>query len=116
MMTPASSARLVSIIAHARSGALERAEQLFVEAGVDRVKEEPAVLSVHGRLLKDHALLARGAERKRLYLKAARAYAHAAEIGSATYPLINAATLCCSLATARRRRRSRVAFLPPRPP
>lgn len=84
---------LISIIAHARSGALERAEQLFAEAGLDRVQDDPAVLSVRGRLLKDRALAAKGTERKRLYLKAAQAYARAAEIGGATYPLINAATL-----------------------
>lgn len=93
MTTLAPNPGLVSIIAHARSGALERAEQLFAEAGFDRVQDNPAVLSVRGRLLKDHALLARGAERKRLYLKAARAYAQAAAIAGTTYPLINAATL-----------------------
>jgi len=100
MNTPAASPALVSIIAHARSGALDRAEQLLSETGLNRVQDDPAVLSVRGRLLKDRALLARGAERKRLYLNAAHAYRQAAEIGGATYPLINAATL--SLLAGRR--------------
>jgi hypothetical protein len=51
------------------------------------------VLSVRGRLLKDRALRASGAERQRYYREAAAAYARAGAIGGATYPLINAATL-----------------------
>ncbi len=50
-------------------------------------------MSVRGRLLKDRALAASGAERQRFYREAASAYARAAEVGGATYPLINAATL-----------------------
>lgn len=94
------STSLPTIIAYTRSGALERAEQLFADAGLDRVQDDPAVLSVRGRLLKDRARVGRGKERKQLYLKAAQAYARAAEIGGATYPLINAATL--SLLAGRR--------------
>ncbi|HEX4158847.1 MAG TPA: tetratricopeptide repeat-containing protein [Rhizomicrobium sp.] len=86
-------AALVSIIAHARSGALDWADRLFHESGLDEVNDDPAVLSVKGRLLKDHALAASGWKRKTLYREAAEAYARAAEIGGASYPLINAATL-----------------------
>jgi len=86
-------AALVSIIAHARSGALDRADRLFREAGLNEVADDAAVLSVKGRLLKDHALAAAGWKRKSLYREAAQAYARAAEIGGASYPLINAATL-----------------------
>ncbi len=84
---------LLSIIAYARSGALDYACRLFVEGGFELVDDDPAVLSVRGRLLKDRALEADGAERRRLYLESADAYAKAGEIGGATYPLINAATL-----------------------
>lgn len=84
---------LVSIIAHARSGSLDHAWRLFEDAGFVGINDDPAVLSVRGRLLKDRARGAEGAERKRLFLEAADAYARAAEIGGATYPLINAATL-----------------------
>ena len=87
------SAALVSIIAHARSGALDRADRLFCEAGLNEVEDDPAVLSVKGRLLKDHALAASGWKRKTIYREAAVAYAKAAEIGGTTYPLVNAATL-----------------------
>lgn len=84
---------LLSIVAHARAGALGRARAMFAEAGLERIDDDPAVLSVKGRLLKDEALAARGRERKRLYRESARAYARAAEIDGASYPLINAATL-----------------------
>lgn len=95
-MTPT----LLSIIAHARSGSLDRAWRMFEAAGFEHVDDDPAVLSVRGRLLKDRARSAEGAERTRLFLEAADAYARAGKIGGATYPLINAATL--SLLAGRR--------------
>jgi hypothetical protein len=84
---------LLSIIAHARSGALEHAWRMFRAAGLESVRADPAVLVLHGRLLKGRAVAAKGAEQRRLYLKAAGAYARAGAIGGALYPLINAATL-----------------------
>jgi len=84
---------LLAIIAYARAGAVDHACRLFLEGGFELVNDDPAVLSVRGRLLKDRALAAEGAERRRLYLEAAGAYARAAELGGATYPLVNAATL-----------------------
>ena len=84
---------LLSIIAHARSGALDRAWTMFAEAGYDRIDDDAAVLSVRGRLLKDRAIAARGAERQRYYRQSAESYARAADIAGTTYPLINAATL-----------------------
>ena len=94
-------ASLLSIIAHARSGALAHAWHLFREGGFDRARKDPAALSVRGRLLKDDALRVEGAARKRLYLQAADAYARAGKISGETYPLINAATL--SLLAGRRK-------------
>lgn len=94
-------ASLLSIIAHARSGALEHAWRLFREGGFDRARKNPAALSVRGRLLKDDALRVEGQARKRLYLEAADAYARAGKISGETYPLINAATL--SLLAGRRK-------------
>ncbi len=85
--------RLLSIRTYARAGALEHAWNLFRDSGFEAMKDDPAVLSVHGRLQKDSALAAKGAERRALYLKAANAYARAGAIGGALYPLINAATL-----------------------
>jgi hypothetical protein len=84
---------LLSIIAHARAGALDHAWRLFRDTGLDALTEDPAVVSVRGRLLKDQALGAQGAARQRLYREAAEAYGHAARLGGGTYPLINAATL-----------------------
>ncbi|MCP4616640.1 MAG: hypothetical protein GY844_09390, partial [Bradyrhizobium sp.] len=51
-MTPT----LISITALARSGAEELAWRLFRSAGLDRIGDDPAVLALHGRLLKDRAL------------------------------------------------------------
>lgn len=84
---------LLSIIAHARSGALEHAWRLFREGGFEDVTDDPAVLSVRGRLLKDRALSARSADRAELYRRSAVAYMHAGKLSGASYPLINAATL-----------------------
>ncbi|MGD0191707.1 MAG: tetratricopeptide repeat-containing protein [Rhizomicrobium sp.] len=87
-------APLLTVIAHARSGSLKRAWRLFEDAGFDTVEDDPAVLSVRGRLLKDEALASVAAEdRRRFYQQAAAAYARAGEIGGGAYPLINAATL-----------------------
>lgn len=84
---------LLPIIAHARSGALAHAWRLFREAGLEGMMDDPAVLSLHGRLLKDEALAAEGAARRRLYEAAAGSYRAAAEASGGTYPLINAAAL-----------------------
>lgn len=84
---------LLSIVAHARSGALEHAWRLFRDAGLEGVDDDAAVLSVRGRLYKDRALAASGSERQGFYRQAAEAYGKAGAIGGATYPLINAATL-----------------------
>lgn len=85
---------LVSIIAHARSGALDHAWAMFVSQGYDAVRDDPAVLTVRGRLLKDRARAASGKARESLFRDAAAAYARAGELeAGATYPLINAATL-----------------------
>lgn len=84
---------VLAITAQARAGALDRAWQMFRDAGFDRVADDPAVLSLKGRLLKDEALLFTGAARRDHARAAAAAYAAAAQLAPAPYPLINAATL-----------------------
>jgi hypothetical protein len=84
---------LLAIVAHARAGALQRAWRLFTAAGLLDVDDDPAVLSLKGRLLKDEAVRSRGVDQSRLYLEAAQAYARSAALRPATYPLINAAAL-----------------------
>lgn len=84
---------LLSVIASARSGAIDRAWQLLRDAGLDHADDNPAALSVVGRLLKDQAQYFRGAEQKNLYRQSASAYRRAADLSGATYPLTNAATL-----------------------
>lgn len=93
MISRPRSPSLLSIIAHARAGALDYAWRIFHEAGFGAETEDPRTLSVKGRLLKDFALRAEGDERMRFYGEASSAYQRAAELGQATYPLINAATL-----------------------
>lgn len=82
-----------AIIAYARSGALEHAWRLFHEAGLDAAADDPAALSLKGRLIKDRAAGAEPGERRRLFLEAAAAYGAAGQISGASYPLINAASL-----------------------
>ena len=84
---------LSTIIALARAGALEHAWYQFGAAGYDRRDDDPAALTVKGRLLKDRALRAAGEDRRRLYLQSAEAYRRSAALQPGTYPLINAATL-----------------------
>jgi len=86
-------ASLLTIIALARSGALERARRLFDEAGLAAVTDDPATLSVRGRLLKDEARQAAAADRPRLWREAGDAYARAADLSGTSYHLVNAATL-----------------------
>ena len=92
-MTPPGPSPLLAIIALARSGALDRARSLFDEAGFDSVTDDPATLSVRGRLLKDEARRAPAADRARLWREAGDVYARAADLSGTTYHLINAATL-----------------------
>jgi tetratricopeptide (TPR) repeat protein len=84
---------LPTIIALARAGALDHAWAQFCAAGYDAIDDDPAALTVKGRLLKDYALRSQGEERRRYYLKSSEAYRRAASLRPATYPLINAATL-----------------------
>ncbi|HEY5713269.1 MAG TPA: tetratricopeptide repeat-containing protein [Allosphingosinicella sp.] len=89
-MTPS----LAAIIALARAGALDHAWAQFSAAGHDARGDDPAALTVKGRLLKDHALRASDeADRRRYYLQSAECYRASAALQPATYPLINAATL-----------------------
>jgi tetratricopeptide (TPR) repeat protein len=82
---------LPSIIALARAGALEHAWRLLLQ---DEIGDDDAPrLLVKGRLLKDRALEKSGKERLSLLERASAAYGQAAALGSATYPLINAATV-----------------------
>ncbi len=84
---------LSTIIALARAGALDHAWYQFGAAGYDRHDDDPAALTVKGRLLKDFALRAAGDERRRFYLQSADCYLRSAALRPGTYPLINAATL-----------------------
>jgi hypothetical protein len=86
-------AQLLSVIAHARAGALDRAWVMYGALDPANAGEDPAALAVKGRLLKDMALRADGVARLPLYCDAAEAYRQAADAGGGTYPLINAATL-----------------------
>lgn len=92
-MTDALRPSLVAITALARSGADGLAWTRFEDAGFAAVTDDPAVLALRGRLLKDRALRLAGAPRAAAARDAARAYAEAARLSGTAYPLINAATL-----------------------
>jgi tetratricopeptide (TPR) repeat protein len=80
------------ILTLARSGATQRAWEAFVSAGLDKAKTVDA-LTLKGRLLKDRARQAAGAERAALYAQSGAAYAQAAKLRPDSYPLINAAAM-----------------------
>ncbi len=84
---------LADILAQARSGALETAWATFLSSGYAEATRDPAALTLKGRLLKDRARRQTGPARSRLYAEAGAAYAAAAALEPATYPLINAASL-----------------------
>jgi len=91
----------------ARSGAPERAWSLLEASGLAAAENDPKALSLRARLEKDRARLASGAERVRWLERSAADYLRAAEIGGASYPLINAATL--SLLAGHRRQAEQLA-------
>ncbi|WP_333573812.1 TRAFs-binding domain-containing protein [Sphingomonas sp.] len=92
-MSDRMTAQVLAITAQARAGALDRAWRMFRDAGFHRVADDPAVLSLKGRLLKDEVLLLAGEARRQHAREAAAAYSAAAQLAPAPYPLINAATL-----------------------
>lgn len=81
------------VLAHANAGALAEARRLLRAAGLDEVRDDPAVLAIRGRLLKEEARAALPAVRAPLYAQAAEAYAAAGTLSGATHHLINAASL-----------------------
>jgi len=90
----APSGNLTSILASARSGALDHAWRLFEAAGFGEDDPDPAVHTLRGRLLKDRALRSKvAADRQQLFADAARAYARAEALSAAPYHLINVATM-----------------------
>jgi hypothetical protein len=80
------------ILALARSGATSRAWEAFIAAGLDGAEEVEA-LTLKGRLLKDRAKQAAGAERGALFAQSGAAYAQASRLRPDSYPLINAAAM-----------------------
>ena len=67
------SSRLTEILAFARAGARDHAWKLLMASDTPDTGPDPARLNLAGRLLKDRAGAARGAERRRLYREAAAA-------------------------------------------
>ena len=80
------------ILSLARSGATSRAWDAFLSAGLDNAEEVEA-LTLKGRLLKDRARQAAGAERAALFAQSGAAYAQASRLRPDSYPLINAAAM-----------------------
>lgn len=90
----ASTRNLTTILAAARSGALDHAWREFTAAGFGPEDPDPAVHTLNGRLLKDRALRASApADRRAFFAAAADAYARADALSPAPYHLINVATM-----------------------
>ncbi len=81
------------ILALARAGATGLAWDTFVSANLVDNKDDPKILTLKGRLLKDQARMVQGGARAQLFLRSAQAYADASALGPDSYPLINAATM-----------------------
>jgi hypothetical protein len=82
------------VLTLARSGATLRAWEAFGSAGLAARADDPAALTLKGRLLKDQARAATGAKRTLLFSESGAAYAAAARLRpSDSYPLINAAAM-----------------------
>lgn len=92
-MQVSDSSAILPIIANARAGAVDHAWTLLEAAGLDLVEDDPTVLNLKARLLKDRAVRADGENRLLLYRASADAYEKSASLRPATYPLINAASL-----------------------
>jgi len=74
-LPPAHNPTLLSIIGYARSGALDYVWVVFDEGGVDRVDDDPAVISARGGCSMTVRSPPRGAMGRRLYLDATGGYA-----------------------------------------
>jgi hypothetical protein len=85
-------ASIPSILSLARAGATSRAWDAFRAGGLEGVEDFNA-LTLKGRLLKDRARQATGAERAALFAQSGAAYARAATLRPDSYPLINAAAM-----------------------
>lgn len=84
---------LARVLSLARAGAADAAWAMLESAGPGEASDS-AALSLRGRLIKDRATSTDGAVRSGLLSEAAAAYLAAARLSpTATYPLINAATL-----------------------
>ena len=97
-------------MALARTGAVDEAWRLFGQSGL-AASDEPAALTLKGRLLKDRARALQGPARRALFAEAARAYRLAAQRGQSAYALINAATLSLLAGEVESARASAVAAL-----
>ena len=81
------------ILQLARVGAAQKAWEAFLAAGLQNISNDPAILNLKGRLLKDRARKTHGDAAARLFLQSAKAYADSAALKPDSYPLINAATM-----------------------
>lgn len=84
--------RFHSVLALARTGSTTQAMRRFIELDLSSVDSEDAA-SLQARLTKDLALMATGAERRRLARDASLAYRRICDRTNGYFPAINAATL-----------------------
>ena len=86
------SLRFHAVLALARTGSTSQAVRRFAELELSAVDSEDTA-SLEARLVKDMALRATGAERRRLAGVASQAYLHIRDHTHGYFPAINAATL-----------------------
>jgi class 3 adenylate cyclase len=84
--------RFHAVLALARTGSTSQAMRRFVELGLSSVGSEDTA-ALEARLVKDLALMATGAQRRRLARNASLAYGLISDRTGGFFPAINAATL-----------------------
>jgi tetratricopeptide (TPR) repeat protein len=82
-----------AVLLLARGGASGEAERQYHAFGLDRVTDHEDIVALGGRLLKDRALAAQGAQRHSLLQEAIVKYRQAFALNQASYPAINIAML-----------------------
>ena len=84
--------RYLQVLALAQMGDTARAEKLYDQYRLGELTHDEDALALRGRLYKDRALAATGAERIAAFKRSSQAYLRAYEARAGYFPAINAAT------------------------
>lgn len=83
----------LAVLCLARAGAIDFARTEYVRLGLDRIDDDPDVIALGARLLKDVALAARGRRRAAFAKASTRRYHDLFQRFGGLYGAVNAATM-----------------------